>query len=309
MQPPPPPPARRSRLWLWLLLGGGAFFVFIVAVFTLIALSTRGNNSDSSDFAFGDKIGVIDLEGVIIEPQTIAKQLKKFGEDDSIKAIVLHVNTPGGGVAASEEIYEAVKRVREKNKKRIVASVETVGASGGYYVACATDKIYADRGSIVGSIGVSSQWVNYGDFLKWAKLKDVTFKAGALKDTGNPAREMTPDEKKYFQSLLDDMHGQFIAAVAKGRKMNEDDVRPLADGRVWTGQEAKDLKMIDQISDFDGAVHDTAKAVGIKGEPTIVRPEKQRRTLFDVLFGDVSDYIPSSTKLMENHPGFYFLWK
>src|SRR5256885_7590299 len=151
MPPPPPPPARRSRLWLWLLLGGGAFFVFIVAIFALIAIASRGNNNDSSDFAFGDKIGVIDLEGVIIEPQTIARQLKKFGEDDSIKAIVLHVNTPGGGVAASEEIYEAVKRVREKNKKRIVASVETVGASGGYYVACATDKIYADRGSLVGS--------------------------------------------------------------------------------------------------------------------------------------------------------------
>jgi protease-4 len=306
--PPPPPPARRSRLWLWLLLGGGAFVVFIIAVFALLILASHGND-EKSEFAFGDKIGVIDLEGVIIEPQTIAKQLKKFGEDDSIKAIVLHVNTPGGGVAASEEIYEAVKRVREKNKKRIVASVETVGASGGYYVACATDKIYADRGSIVGSIGVISQWVNYADFLKWAKLKDVTFKAGALKDTGNPAREMTPEEKKYFQSLLDDMHGQFISAVAKGRKMKEEDVKAIADGRVWTGQEAKDLKMIDQIGDFDTAVHDTAKAVGIEGEPTIVRPEKQRRTLLDVLFGDVSDYIPSSTKLMENHPGFYFLWK
>jgi protease-4 len=306
--PPPPPPKRRSRLWLWLLLGGGAFFIFIVAVFALLVLASHGNG-EKSEFAFGDKIGVIDLEGVIIEPQTIAKQLKKFGEDDSIKAIVLHVNTPGGGVAASEEIYEAVKRVREKNKKRIVASVETVGASGGYYVACATDKIYADRGSIVGSIGVISQWVNYGDFLKWAKLKDVTFKAGALKDTGNPAREMTDAEKKYFQALLDDMHGQFISAVAKGRKMKEEDVKAIADGRVWTGQEAKELKMIDQIGDFDTAVHDTAKAVGIEGEPTIVRPEKQRRTLFDILFGDVSEYIPSSTKLMENHPGFYFLWK
>ena len=194
--PPPPPPKRRSRLWLWLLLGGGAFFVFVIAVFALLVLASHGNG-EKSEFAFGDKIGVIDLEGVIIEPQTIAKQLKKFGEDDSIKAIVLHVNTPGGGVAASEEIYEAVKRVREKNKKRIVASVETVGASGGYYVACATDKIYADRGSIVGSIGVISQWVNYGDFLKWAKLKDVTFKAGALKDTGNPARDLTESSRHY----------------------------------------------------------------------------------------------------------------
>jgi protease-4 len=307
---PPPPPRRKSRLWLWLLLGGGAFFVFVIAVFTLLILAGRGSTSSNDDgFAFGDKIGVIDLEGVIIEPQTIAKQLKKFGEDDSIKAIVLHVNTPGGGVAASEEIYEAVKRVREKNKKRVVASVVSVGASGGYYVMCATDKIYADRGSIVGSIGVISQWVNYGEFLKWAKLKDVTFKAGALKDTGNPAREMTDEEKKYFQSLLDDMHGQFISAVAQGRKMKEEDVKAIADGRVWTGQEAKDLHLIDQIGDFDTAVHDTAKSVGITGEPTIVRPEKQRRTLFDLMFGDISDYVPSSTKLMENHPGFYFLWK
>src|SRR3954452_2882801 len=265
MPPPPPPPARRSRLWLWLLLGGGTFFVFIVAVFALLVFASHGKNDNSDNFAFGDKIGVIDLEGVIIEPQTIAKQLKKFGEDDSIKAIVIHVNTPGGGVAASEEIYEAVKRVREKNKKRIVASVETVGASGGYYVMCATDKIYADRGSIVGSIGVISQWVNYGDFLKWAKLKDVTFKAGALKDTGNPAREMTPEEKKYFQSLLDDMPGQFLSVVANGRKMKVEDVKSIANGRVWTGQEAKDLNLIDQIGDFDTAVHDTAKAVGIEG--------------------------------------------
>ena len=111
------------------------------------------------------------------------------------------------------------------------------------------------------------------------------------------------------RSLLDDMHGQFIAAVANGRKMKIEDVKPIADGRVWTGQEAKQLKMIDEIGDFDKAVHDTAKAVGIEGEPTIVRPERQRRTLFDLMFGDVSDYIPSSTKLMENHPGFYFLWK
>src|SRR4051794_123903 len=140
--PPPPPPARRSRLWLWLLMGGGAFFVFIVAVFALLVFASHGKNDTSdNNFAFGDKIGVIDLEGVIIEPQTIAKQLKKFGEDDSIKAIVLHVNTPGGGVAASEEIYEAVKRVCEKNKKRIVATVATVGASGGNLVMGSADEI------------------------------------------------------------------------------------------------------------------------------------------------------------------------
>src|SRR4051794_29547149 len=138
--PPAPPAKRKSRLWLWLLLGGGAFFLFIVAVFTLLIIASHGNR-ESSEFAFGDKIGVIDLEGVIIEPQTIAKELKKFGEDDSIKAIIIHVNTPGGGVAASEEIYEAVKRVREKNKKRIVATVATVGASGGNLVMGSADEI------------------------------------------------------------------------------------------------------------------------------------------------------------------------
>jgi len=151
--------------------------------------------------------------------------------------------------------------------------------------------------------------VNYEDLLKWAKLKDVTFKAGALKDTGNPARPMTPEEKAYFQSLINDMHGQFISAVAEGRKLKMDDVKKLADGRVWTGQQALPLKLVDQIGDFRVAVEETAKAVGIKGEPTLVHPEKERRTVLDLIFGDVSEYIPDRAKLLENHVSFYYLWK
>jgi len=302
------PEEKKSRLWLWILVGATAFFVLLLSVFALVGLAMRG--SHGGEFAgFGDKIGVIDVEGVILDPRTVVKQLREFRRDDSIRAIILHVNTPGGGAAASQEIYSEVRRIRDEKKKKIVASIETLGASGGYYISSATEKIYADPASIVGSIGVISQWVNYEDLLKWAKLKDVTFKAGALKDTGNPARPMTPEEKAYFQSLINDMHGQFISAVAEGRKLKMDDVKKLADGRVWTGQQALPLKLVDQIGDFRVAVEETAKAVGIKGEPTLVHPEKERRTVLDLIFGDVSEYIPDRAKLLENHVSFYYLWK
>ena len=301
---------RRSRTLLWILIGGGAFFLFVLAVFTLVYLTIHAGTSEAGLGAFGgDRIGVVDLEGVILSPQPVVGQLKKFADDSSIKAIILHVNSPGGGVAASEEIYREVKRVRAEKKKKIFVSIESVGASGAFYVASAADKIYANQGSIVGSIGVIAQWVNYGDLLKWAKLKDVVIKTGEFKDTGNPARDLTPAEQAYMQSLIDNMFGQFIQAVADGRGLKYDDVKAIANGKVWTGEQAKSMKLIDSIGDFEKVVEETAKAVGIPGEPTLVRPEKDRRTLLDLLLGDVSQYLPSREKLMEQQVGFYFLWK
>ena len=212
-------------------------------------------------------------------------------------------------MAASEEIYREVKRIRDEKKKRIVASIETVGASGAYYVASATNKIYADKGSIVGSIGVIAQWVNYGELLRWAKLNAITLKAGEFKDTGSPTREMTPAERQYMQGLIDNMHTQFIHAVADGRHTKEEDIRAIANGKVWTGEQAFSLKLVDQLADFEGAVKDTARAVNISGEPTLVYPPKQRRSGLDLLFGDVSDYLPTREKLLEQQVGFYYLWK
>ena len=151
--------------------------------------------------------------------------------------------------------------------------------------------------------------MNYEDLLKWARLKQITMKAGEFKDTGNPARELTAAEKAYLQSLIDNMHTQFIRAVADGRHMKMDDVRTMANGKVWTGQQAMALKMIDQIGDFQGVVKDTAKAVGIRGEPTLVRPERERKSVLDLLFGDVSEWLPSREKLLEDHIGFYYLWR
>jgi protease IV len=291
------------------LLGGGAFFLFLVCIFALVYFTVRSQQKTSAFSGFGDKIAVVDLEGVIMTPKDVVEQLRKYADDGSIKAIVLHVNSPGGGAAASEEIYREVLRIRDKKKKVIVASIETVGASGAYYVSSATNKIFADEASIVGSIGVIAQWVNYEELLKWAKLKDITIKAGEFKDTGSPTRPMTPAERAYLQGLIDNMHTQFIHSVATGRHMKDDDVRVLADGKVWTGEQALPLKLVDQIGDFRAALEDTAKSVGIKGEPTVVHPEKERKSVLDLLFGDMSEYLPSRAKLMETNVGFYYLWK
>ena len=299
---------KRSRIWIWLLVGGGLFVLFAAAVFTLVYLSFSGGDEEAFS-GFGSKIAVVELDGVIFSPKQTVSQLKKFADDDSVKAIIIHVNSPGGGVAASEEIYREVKRIRDEKKKRIVASIETVGASGAYYVASATNKIYADKGSIVGSIGVIAEWMNYGELLKWAKLNAITMKSGEFKDTGNPTREMTPAEREYLQGVIDDMHTQFIQAVAEGRHAKESDIRAIANGKVWTGEQAADLKLVDQIADFEDAVKDTARAVNISGEPNLVWPPKEKRSGLDLLFGDVSDYLPTREKLMEQQVGFYYLWK
>jgi protease-4 len=299
----------RSRVWLWIVIGGGAFFLFVLAVFTLVYVAVHANEQQAGFHAFGDKIGVVDLDGVILDPNVIVGQLQRFADDDSIKAIIIHVNSPGGGVAASEEIYREVKRIRDEKKKRIVSSIETVGASGAYYVSSATNKIYADNGSVVGSIGVIAEWVNYGDLMRWAKLKPELLKVGEFKDTGDPTRELTPAERVYMQGLIDNMYGQFVNAVADGRHAKVSDIKAIADGRVWTGEQALDLHLIDQIADFRSAVDDTAKSVGISGEPVLVRPEKDRQSLLDLLFGDVSQYLPTKEKLLDQQTGFYYLWK
>jgi len=298
----------RSRIWLWVLIGGSAFFLFVLAVFTLVYLTLHTGGGQQAGL-FGDKIGVVDLDGVILSPSETVDQLRKLADDDSIKAIIIHVNSPGGGVAASEEIYREVKRVRDEKKKYIVSSIQTVGASGAYYVSSATNKIYADSGSVVGSIGVIAEWVNYGDLMRWVKLKPELLKVGKFKDTGDPTRELTPEERQYMQGLIDNMYGQFVQAVADGRHAKVEDIKPIADGRVWTGEQALGMHLIDQIGDFQAVVKETAKAVRISGEPTLVHAERQRKSLLDLVFGDVTPWLPTNEKLLDQQMGFYYLWK
>ena len=272
--------------------------------------SVSGDSSASLDtFGGGSRIGVIDLDGVITDADKIDTQIRKFGDDSSIKAIILHINSPGGGAAASQEIYQEVVRVRQEKHKKIIASVESVGASGAYYIASGCDQIYANDASVVGSIGVIMEWTNYGDLMKWAKLKSVVIHAGALKDAGDPTHDVTPEEQVYFQSLVDNMYGQFIHDVAEGRHTTPEKIKPLATGEVWTGQQSLPLGLIDKIGGFRVALIDTARDIGIKGEPTIVRPASAKKGLAAFLNGDSDDLFPNPGKLLDRSPGFYFMWK
>ena len=296
----------RNRMLFWLLLGGGAFILLAVVALSLI-LAYGGEGS--GDFAFGNRIQVVDVEGELIDSRPIIDQLKRYEDTKSVPAILLNVDSPGGGVAVSQEIYTEVKRLREKKNKVVVAYMSSVGASGAYYLSAPADKIVANPGTIVGSIGVIAEWVNYGDLLAWAKLKDVTFKTGEFKDTGSPVRELTEREKVYFQGLIDDMYVDFVEAVAAGRKMDIEAVRALADGRVFTGRDAREKKLVDEIGNFQDAVDLTASLAGIEGKPNLLRLTRQRVTLIDLLTGDVSGLNPFGAKTLKSQVRFQYLWK
>jgi protease-4 len=306
------PPRPRRSPWFWVAVIGGSFAVIALLITAMVWSTVRSLNGDSTasiDGFGGSKIGVIDIDGVILDADKVNTQLRKFGDDSNVKAIILHVNSPGGGAAASQEIYNEVVRVRREKHKLIIASVESVGASGAYYISSGCDKIYANDASVVGSIGVIMEWTNYGDLMKWAKLKNVVIHAGTLKDAGDPTRDMTPEEQAYFQSLVDNMYGQFVHDVATGRHTTDDKIRPLATGQVWTGQQAVPLGLIDKIGGFRVALIDTARQVGISGEPTIARPATDKKGLIASLTDDTDSLFPNPGKLLDQAPGFYFMWK
>jgi len=305
-------PRRSAWPWVVLILGVIALGLIAMSVFFASLARTIGMDSDSGSGSFAtDSIAVIDVSGVITDADTdkIDKQLEKYGDNDNIKAILLHIDSPGGGAAASQEIYHEVMRIREQKHKKIVASVESVGASGAYYIASACDKIYANPASVVGSIGVIMEWTNYGDLMKWAKLKPVVISHGELKDAGDPTRDMTPQEAAYFQSLVDNMYGQFVHDVAVGRHTTDAKIAPLATGQVWTGEQSQPLGLIDAQGGFRVALMDTARSVGIRGEPNVVRPSKEKRGILGLLNDDADGIFRDPSQMLNQSPGFYFLWK
>jgi len=298
-------PERRSNLLLWLVVGGGALLFFALSLVALAMFASGGPSFSLS----GNQIAVLDLEGIIADSREFVEQLNNYGRSGGVRAVVLRVNSPGGGVAASQEIFEAVRKFRADTRKKVVVSMATVAASGGYYVACGADRIFANPGSITGSIGVIAEWYNYGDLLKWAKLQDVVFKSGEFKDSGSGSRPLSDAEKVYFQSLIDNMYGQFVTAVAGSRKMNEADVRKLADGRVYTGLEAKNNGLVDELGTLQDAVAAAGKMAGIIGEPSIVKPGKRKITILDLLLGDARSVLGLNPDRSESHIRFQYLWK
>lgn len=254
---------RPLRILFWVLLGG----------FLLITLANI--IAPDLDVSGEDRIALIRVEGVILDAQETVGDLKKYAEAPSVKAIVLRIDSPGGGVVPSQEIYDAVKRVRSKNNKAVIASMGTVAASGGYYIAAATDRIMANPGTLTGSIGVIMELANLEGLLKKIGVESVVVKSGEHKDLGSPFRKMKEEDRRILQAVMDDVHSQFIEAVAEGRSLAVSDVRSLADGRVFTGRQAKAAKLVDDLGDLEDAIKLAAEMAGIEGEPKVVEPRRR----------------------------------
>ncbi|HEY7039800.1 MAG TPA: signal peptide peptidase SppA, partial [Methylomirabilota bacterium] len=276
--------------------GVGVLVLFAVTLWLLLAVTDDG-------LPGGAKVAVVEVEGLIgagadrgLDTDAIIRTLHEYRDDPAIRAVVLRINSPGGVVAPTQEIFTAVRRLREA-KKPVVASLGSVAASGGYYVAVAADRIYASPGTLTGSIGVVMQLANVEGLLKKVGVEYVVVKAGAYKDVGNFARPMTAEERRILQALLDDVYDQFIAAVADGRRLEAKDVRGFAEGRIYSGRQAQGLKMVDDLGGLEDAIEAAAQMAGLPPKPKVVYP-RRRFSLRDLLrselgLGQVSRMMPA----------------
>lgn len=256
------PKSSRWRRIFWML--AGALLLTVIGKGLLPDLAGIGQ----------ERIALVRIQGPILDSQTTVSELQQYGEDPLVKAIVIRIDSPGGGVAPSQEIYNAVKRVRKDNHKTIVTSMGTVAASGGYYIAVASDRILANPGTLTGSIGVIMQLANFEDLMEKIGVRNTVIKSGRYKDVGSPFRTMSDDEQQYLQTVMDDAHRQFIEAVADGRSLDIADVEILADGRIFTGQQAKDVLLVDELGDLHQAIKLAADMSGMKEHPYVVETQK-----------------------------------
>ena len=239
-------------------------------------------------FAFGDKIAIVEIRGVIAQSSEIIEEIHRYVDDEGVKGIILRIDSPGGGVGPAQEIHREILKI--KSKKKVVTSMGSVAASGGYYIACASDVIVANPGTITGSIGVVMEFTNIEELFKKIGIKGVVLKSGEHKDIGSPFREITPEEKKIVQGVIDNVHQQFIQAVMDGRKLDRWKVAQVADGRILTGEQAKQLGLVDQIGNLQDAIDTTANMVGIVGKPNILYPKK-RFSLWELLIRETVSVI------------------
>lgn len=282
-----------STKWFWGIFLGLLFMgmLFVAISFLVFASALKRDGGEYVSSGSGDKIAIVEINDVIVASEKTVEQIKKFREDKSIKAIILRINTPGGGVAASQEIYEEVKRTRDGGKI-VVVSMGSIAASGGYYIAVGSSLIVSNPGTLTGSIGVIAQFISIKDLAEKLGINQTTIKSGNLKDAGNPFREMNDTDKAYFQDVVDNSFGQFLDVVAKERKMDKTTLLKYANGRVFTGLQAKEYGLVDSLGTFEDAIRITSKMAGIEGEPRIVR-EKKKFSFFEEMMGskieDVTD--------------------
>lgn len=282
--------------WLWIFLGLGAVF-FCTFLFAVIALTSLLSGKNELTLLPG--IGLVEVKGLIIDPLETVKQLHDFGKDDKVKSVVVRIDSPGGVVGPSQEIWSAVKRLKEK--KPVVVSMGSVAASGGYYIAVPATLIFANPGTITGSIGVLMKFSNLEGLMSKVGMKAFTLKTGKFKDVGSPARSMSAEEKAMLQSVIESTHSQFVRAVAEGRKLPEAKVREIADGRIFSGEQAMANKLIDRLGTLHDAVLEAGRLGGLSGEPEVIKPPKKKPFLLDML---VEESAGKFSSMMRKEKGF-----
>ena len=287
----------------------GLLLLLLVGVIFFLAVYFFGSLTGKRSLSLGDHVGVVTVEGVLRDSQDIVRQVEEFSRDEGIKAVVVRIDSPGGGVTPSQEIYDSL--VELKTKKRIVVSMGSVAASGGYLIACAADKIVANPGTITGSISAIMHFANAEELLKKIGLKSSTVKSGKFKDIGSPTRPMTPEEKALIQALVDDTYDQLLDVIARDRKIPKEALRKIADGRIFTGRQAWKLGLVDDLGGMDYAVRLAGKISGIKGKPEVAYPTKKKSTLWELILQQTISTLVGELRKEETrfHQGFYYLYE
>lgn len=265
-----------------------------VVYFMSYRAGLQSSRAGSNAFSLTDKIGVVPVEGVITDSIEIAENLEEFGNDRSIVAVVVRIDSPGGGVAASQEIYDAI--VALKKKKKVVASMGSIAASGGLMIACAADKIVANPGTITGSISAVMQFANVEELMKKIGVKSSVVKSGPYKDIGSPMREMTPEEKIIIQELIDDIYNQFIDVIVRDRKLPRQQVIAIGDGRVFSGRKAKEYGLVDQLGDLAAAAKLAGVLAGSSGSYDLVYPPEKRLSILDYVMESAANQLAQSVR-------------
>jgi protease IV len=282
---------------------GAAIILFVV--FAIITIATTHINSDLPLASMGGKIALIEVTGVIEESASVIRQLKDYQDDGSIKALVLRVDSPGGQVAPSQEIYDQLLRFKEKGKP-IIVSMGSVAASGGYYISCAADTIVSNPGTLTGSIGVIFSFPNLQSLMDKVGIKMEVIKSGELKDVGSPTREMTPKERQMLQSVIDDTYNQFVDVVATSRHLEVDSVKALADGSVFTGRQAKRNGLVDKLGTLEDAIAVAGNMADLGDHPRVVKERKLNRSILLDLLNNILGIDVTRSSLIRPWPSLEY---